>query len=67
MEEESFAGHKLTYLAEKLKASGVEQLLSKALSLVNWGIELEERGYRVQAVKRNLFSKEVITFRIGGN
>lgn len=57
----------LTYLSKKLHASSMEQLLSKALSFVNWGIELEERGFTVQAVKQNIFTKEVITFRIGGN
>lgn len=50
---------KLTYLAEKLKVSSVEQLLSKALSLLNMGLQLEERGYEVVAVKHNFFSKEL--------
>jgi hypothetical protein len=58
---------RFTYLTEKLKVSSMEQLLSKALSFINWGIELEERGYEVQAVKRNFFTKEVLKFKIGGN
>jgi hypothetical protein len=56
----------LTYLSEKLKVSSIEQLFSKALSFISWGIELEERGYEVLAVKRNFLKKEVLKFKIRG-
>lgn len=59
---------KLTYLANKLCGGSMESLFSKAVSLVNMGMQLEERGYEIMAVKRNFFKKEVIKFRIqGGN
>jgi hypothetical protein len=57
----------LTYLANKLRVSSMEQLFSKSLSFVQWGVELEERGFEVQAVKRGFFSREVIKLKIGGN
>lgn len=63
----SSMSHSLMYLAEKLKVSSMEQLFSKALTFINWGMELEEKGYKVQAVKSSFFTKEVIKFRIGGN
>jgi hypothetical protein len=59
-------GETLTYLAERLNVGSAEGLLSKALSFVNMGLQLEDRGYEILAVKKSLFSKEVIKFNLQG-
>jgi hypothetical protein len=56
----------LTYLSEKLSVTTMEQLFSKVLSFAHWGIELEEKGFEIMAVKRSFFAKEVIRFKIRG-
>ncbi|QHW35544.1 hypothetical protein GZH47_32170 (plasmid) [Paenibacillus rhizovicinus] len=56
----------LTYLSEKLNVSSVEHLFSKTLSFIHWGVELEDKGFEIMAVKRGFFSKEVIHFKIRG-
>jgi len=56
----------LKNLSQKLGVRTTEQLFSKALSLVNMGVELEERGYEICAVRRSgLFGKEVVRLQIG--
>ena len=56
----------LSYLSEKLNVTSIEQLFSKALSFAHWGVELEEKGFEILAVKRGFFSREVIHFKIKG-
>lgn len=56
----------LKYLSQKLGVHTTEHLFSKALSLVKMGVELEERGYEICAVRRSgLFGKEVVRLQIG--
>ncbi|MFD2614644.1 hypothetical protein [Paenibacillus gansuensis] len=65
-EQQSTAVGKLTYLTERLNVTSTEGLLSKALSFVNMGLQLEDRGYEILAVRKSLLSKEVIKFNLQG-
>lgn len=55
---------KLTYLAKKMNAEDFEALISHALTLLNTGLSLEEKGYELHAVKKGIFAKEVIKIKI---
>lgn len=64
MDSQSSVKERLTYLANKTNAADFEALISIALTLLNTGIELEEEGYEIQAVKNSFFAKEVIKIKI---
>jgi hypothetical protein len=60
---------KLAWMKEQLGIDGTystEILFSKALSFVHWAIELEQRGYKIEAVKKLGFFEgiEHLVFRI---
>ncbi|KRF31667.1 hypothetical protein [Paenibacillus sp. Soil787] len=57
---------RFTYLIEKVNVSGMTQLFSKALTLMNICVELEDMGYEIQAVRNKFFSREVKNIQLRG-